>query len=83
MEQEIIECQQRKRYVKERMTLVVTASMREDLLPRYCFFAAIMDDRTDRAAATHWIYVYDFDESSIWDEAELWADAWIAERFGG
>lgn len=82
MGREIIECQQRKRYAKAGMTLVVTASMREDLLPRYCFFAAIMDDRTDRAEAGHWIYVYDFDEDSIWGEAEMWADAWMAERFG-
>ena len=79
MMEEIIECQRRKRYADHGMTLVITASMREDLIPYFAFFAAIMDDKTDRAAASRWIYFRDFDEDAIWEIAEAWADEWMAQ----
>lgn len=74
MVEEVIECQLRKRYSEFGLTLVVTASMREDLIPYFAFFAAIMDDRTDRARDSRWIYYRDFDEDAIWEIAESWAD---------
>lgn len=55
------------------MTLVVTPTMREDKLPDCCFYAALMDDRTDRAVAGVWVYG-DYCDEGVFDEALSWAE---------
>ena len=82
MAEELIECQLRKRYSDRGMTLVVTASMREDLLPEFGFFAALMDDRVDMAVASRWILTREFEEDAIWADAQRWGDARMVELFG-